>query len=53
MIEVGDVTQSEDNVLIERTQRGIESQYFSPGPLSVDLEAALHDFVTNYLKHMA
>jgi phenylpropionate dioxygenase-like ring-hydroxylating dioxygenase large terminal subunit len=53
LVEVGDVTQREDNALIERTQRGIESAYFTPGPLSVDLEAALHDFVTNYLKHMA
>ena len=52
LIEVGDITQSEDNVLIERTQRGVESKYFVPGPLSTDLEAALHDFVTNYLAHM-
>jgi phenylpropionate dioxygenase-like ring-hydroxylating dioxygenase large terminal subunit len=53
LIHMGHVTQSEDNALIERTQRGVESKYFTPGPLSVDLEAALHDFVTNYLKHMA
>lgn len=53
LIHMGHVTQSEDNALIERTQRGIESKYYMPGPLSVDLEAALHDFVTNYLKHMA
>ena len=53
LVEVGHVTQSEDNALIERTQRGVESTYFTPGPLSVDLEAALHDFVTNYLTHMA
>ena len=32
MIEVGHTTQSEDNVLIERTQRGISSRYFTPGP---------------------
>lgn len=53
LIEMGDVTQSEDNALIERTQRGVESQFFTPGPLSVDLEAALHDFVTTYLKYMS
>lgn len=53
LIAVGHVTQTEDNELIERTQRGVESRYFTPGPLSVDLEAALHDFVTNYQKHMA
>jgi len=52
LIEVGHLTQSEDNVLIERTQRGVASKYFTPGPLSQDLEAALHDFVTTYSKFM-
>ena len=52
LVQIGDVTQSEDNVLIERTQRGIGSAYFTPGPLSEDLERALHDFVSNYSKHM-
>lgn len=52
LVAVGDITQSEDNVLIERTQRGIESRYFAPGPLSVELEAALHDFVSTYQKFM-
>jgi phenylpropionate dioxygenase-like ring-hydroxylating dioxygenase large terminal subunit len=52
LIAVGHVTQSEDNAIIERTQRGLESRFFTPGPLSVELEAALHDFVSNYQKHM-
>ena len=53
LIEVGHTTQSEDNVLIERTQAGIDSQYWQPGPLSPDAEPALHDFAQNYLKYMA
>ena len=53
LIEVGHTTQSEDNGLIERTQRGISSRYFVPGPLSTELEAGLHDFVSDYEKYMA
>ncbi|MEO6512596.1 MAG: aromatic ring-hydroxylating dioxygenase subunit alpha [Nocardioides sp.] len=53
LIEVGHTTQTEDNVLIERTQRGVDSRYFVPGPIGSDVEPALHDFVSNYLKFMA
>ena len=52
LIEVGHTTQTEDNALIERTQAGIESRYYTPGPIGSDLEPALHDFVSDYLKHM-
>lgn len=53
LIEVGHTTQSEDNDLIERTQSGINSRYFVPGPIGSDVEPALHDFVADYLKLMA
>jgi phenylpropionate dioxygenase-like ring-hydroxylating dioxygenase large terminal subunit len=53
LIEVGHTTQTEDNALIERTQSGIGSRYFRPGPIGSDVEPALHDFVTDYLKLMA
>ncbi|WP_375479762.1 SRPBCC family protein [uncultured Jatrophihabitans sp.] len=52
LIEVGHVTQSEDNVLIERTQSGMDSRYFTPGPIGSDVERALHDFVSNYRTFM-
>lgn len=52
LIEVADNTQEEDNVLIERTQRGMNSRYFTPGPIGSDVEPALHDFVVNYRKYM-
>ena len=53
LIEVGHVTQSEDNDA-HRAHPTWESsrRFFTPGPLSADLEAALHDFVANYLKYM-
>ena len=53
LIEVGNVTQTEDNALIERTQAGIDSRYYEPGPINLDAEPALHDFVTTYLKFLA
>lgn len=53
LYEVGHITQSEDNALIERTQQGIDSRYFTPGPIGADVEPALHDFVANYLKFLA
>jgi Rieske 2Fe-2S family protein len=53
LIEVGHITQSEDNALIERTQAGIDSRFYVPGPINMDAEPALHDFVTNYLKFLA
>jgi Rieske 2Fe-2S family protein len=52
LIDVGHTTQSEDNALIERTQSGLESRYFEPGPIGSDIEPALHDFVANYRKFM-
>jgi Rieske 2Fe-2S family protein len=52
LIEVGDNTQVEDNVLIERTQKGMESRFFEPGPIGSDVEPALFDFVKNYRKYM-
>jgi phenylpropionate dioxygenase-like ring-hydroxylating dioxygenase large terminal subunit len=53
LVEVGHVTQTEDNVLIERTQAGIDSRFYVPGPINLNAEPALHDFVSNYLKFMA
>ena len=53
LIEVADNTQTEDNALIERTQRGVDSRYFLPGPIGSDVEPALHDFVTTYKAVMA
>lgn len=53
LVEVGHTTQSEDNALIERTQAGINSRYFVPGPIGSNVEPALHDFVADYLKLMA
>ena len=53
LIEVADNTQVEDNALIERTQRGINSRYFERGPIGSDVEPALHDFCTNYMRYMA
>ncbi len=52
LIEIGDNTQTEDNILIERTQRGINSRYFAPGPIGSDVEPALFDFVSNYKTFM-
>ena len=52
LIDVGHTTQSEDNLLIERTQSGLQSRYYAPGPIGADIEPALHDFVANYLKFM-
>ena len=53
LIEVADNTQTEDNVLIERTQSGINSRYFACGPIGSDVEPALFDFMTTYKKAMA
>ena len=52
LIEVADNTQMEDNVLIERTQSGINSRYFSCGPIGSDVEPALYDFMMTYKKAM-
>lgn len=48
LIAVGHNTQLEDNVLIERTQAGIESLRYQPGPLAPYAEAGLIDFLTRY-----
>ena len=50
LIEVGHTTQTEDNVLIARTQAGVESRYYVPGPIGSDVEPALSDYVANYLQ---
>ena len=52
LIEVADNTQTEDNVLIERTQRGVNSRYYVPGPIGSDVEPALYDVLLNYKKFM-
>jgi Rieske 2Fe-2S family protein len=52
LIDVGRTTQVEDNDLIERTQSGVESRHFVPGPIGADVEPALTEFKANYLKHM-
>ncbi|CAB4943078.1 unannotated protein [freshwater metagenome] len=52
LIEVGHTTQSEDNRLIARTQAGVESRFFEPGPIGSDVEPALNDFAMNYLKYL-
>jgi glycine betaine catabolism A len=52
LIEVADNTQVEDNVLIERTQSGMNSHFFAPGPIGSDVEPALFDFIQNYRKYM-
>jgi glycine betaine catabolism A len=52
LIEVGDNTQMEDNILIERTQRGVNSRYYAPGPIGSDVEPALYDFMADYKKFM-
>ncbi len=52
LIQVGHVTQSEDNALIERTQAGVDSRCYTPGPVGSDVERALHDFVASYRLRM-
>lgn len=52
LIQVGHITQTEDNDLIEKTQAGVGSRYFTPGPIGSDVERALHDFVQNYKTFM-
>jgi Rieske 2Fe-2S family protein len=52
LIDVGRTTQIEDNELIERTQSGVESRHFAPGPVAAAVEPALTEFKANYLKHM-
>lgn len=48
LISVGHNTQLEDNVLIERTQAGIDSRHYRPGPLGPFVEAGLTDFLVRY-----
>jgi phenylpropionate dioxygenase-like ring-hydroxylating dioxygenase large terminal subunit len=52
LIEVGMVTSVEDIALIEKTQSGIGSRYFEPGPISERVEPALKDFAQTYLQWM-
>lgn len=53
LIEVAHNTQTEDNALIERTQRGVASRYFAPGPIGANVEPALYDFAATYMKYMS
>lgn len=53
LIDVGRTTQLEDNELIERTQSGVASRHFVPGPVGADVEPALTEFKANYLRHMS
>jgi phenylpropionate dioxygenase-like ring-hydroxylating dioxygenase large terminal subunit len=53
LVDVGRATQIEDTDLIERTQSGVASRHFTPGPVGADVEPALTEFKANYLKHMA
>jgi phenylpropionate dioxygenase-like ring-hydroxylating dioxygenase large terminal subunit len=52
LIEVGVITSNEDIALIERTQAGVESRYFEPGPISERVEPALRDFARTYREWM-
>ncbi len=52
LIEVGQKTQLEDNVLIERTHAGVMSRHFSPGPLGPKTEAGIIAFNAYYRARM-
>ena len=53
LVEVGHITQVEDNVLCEMTQSGLGSRHYVPGPIVSKVEPGIRDFASSYAKLMA
>lgn len=53
LVEVGHITQVEDNVLCEMTQSGLRSRHYVPGPIVAKVEPGIRDFSDAYAKLMA
>jgi glycine betaine catabolism A len=53
LTHVWDMTTKQDIALIERTQAGLQSRRYAPGPLSLTHEPYIHSSLTIYLTLMA
>jgi phenylpropionate dioxygenase-like ring-hydroxylating dioxygenase large terminal subunit len=53
LTHVWHMTTKQDVELIERTQAGLQSRRYVPGPLSVTHEPYIHSSLTTYLARMA
>jgi Rieske 2Fe-2S family protein len=53
LTHVWHMTTKQDVALIERTQAGLGSRRYVPGPLSVSHEPYIHSSLTMYLERMA
>ena len=52
MTEVWTTTNRQDQFLVERNQRGIESPAYEPGPYSVEYEDGVMQFIDWYTRTM-
>jgi Rieske 2Fe-2S family protein len=52
MSEVWVATNAQDQALVERNQRGIESPAYEPGPYSVEYEDGVMQFIDWYTRTM-
>lgn len=52
LIWLWDVTSQQDKSIIEQTARGVQSHYFTPGPIA-PMEAQTQRFITWYLAELA
>lgn len=52
LVEVGHITQVEDNQLCEMTQSGLRSRHYAPGPIVAKVEPGIRDFMLSYAKLM-
>jgi Rieske 2Fe-2S family protein len=53
LTHVWHMTTEQDVALIERTQAGLHSRRYAPGPLSVTHEPYIQSSLTTYLERMA